>query len=117
MGFVASPVVISQSGPTLQHQPDLEFPMTCLLRRILASLVTVLVAAHAHAYEAGWTQIQTAGTTPDVPTTTVVLCYPTMAAPRAIAIGPFALEVAIGGEPVDKVSRARAGRMRPAGRA
>lgn len=28
--------------------------MTCLLRRILASLATLLVAAHAHAFEAGW---------------------------------------------------------------
>jgi len=48
-------------------------------------------------------QIQMAGTTPDAPTTTVALYYPTMAAPRAISMGPFALEVAIGGKPVDKV--------------
>ena len=48
-------------------------------------------------------QIQVAGTTPDAPTTTVALYYPTMAAPRAIAMGPFALDVAIGGKPVDKV--------------
>ena len=77
--------------------------MTCLIRRILASLATLLVAAHAHAYEAGWMQIQVPGTTPDAPTTTVALYYPTMAAPRAIAMGPFALDVAIGGKPVDKV--------------
>ena len=77
--------------------------MTCLLRRILASLATLLIAAHAHAYEAGWMQIQVAGTTPDAPTTTVALYYPTMAAPRAIAMGPFTLDVAIGGKPVDKV--------------
>ena len=77
--------------------------MTHLLRRILASLATLLVAAHAHAYEAGWMQIQAAGATPDAPATTVALYYPTMAAPRAIAVGPFALDVAIGGKPVDKV--------------
>jgi len=77
--------------------------MTNLLRRILASLATLLIAAHAQAFEAGWMQIQTAGTTPDGPTTTVALYYPTMAAPRAIAMGPFALDVAIGGKPVDKV--------------
>ncbi len=77
--------------------------MTCLLRRLLASLATLLVAAHAHAHEVGWMQIQIAGTTPDAPTTTVALYYPTMAAPRAIAMGPFALDVAIGGKPVDKV--------------
>jgi predicted dienelactone hydrolase len=87
----------------MEHRGDLENPMTCLLRRLLASLATLLVAAHAHAYEAGWMQIQVAGTTPDAPTTTVALYYPTMAAPRAIPMGPFALEVAIGGKPVDKV--------------
>ncbi len=77
--------------------------MNCLLRRTLASLAALLVAAHAHAYEAGWMQIQTAGATPDAPTTTVALYYPTMVAPRAIAMGPFALDAAIGGKPVDKV--------------
>jgi predicted dienelactone hydrolase len=66
-------------------------------------LATLLVAAHAHAFEAGWMQIQTAGATPDAPKTTVALFYPTLAAPRAIAMGPFALDVAIGGKPVDKV--------------
>lgn len=77
--------------------------MTCLLPRILASLATLFIAAHAHAYEAGWVQIQVAGATPDAPTTTVALYYPTIAAPRAIAMGPFSLDVAIGGKPVDKV--------------
>jgi predicted dienelactone hydrolase len=80
--------------------------MTCLLRPFLSSLAllaTLLVAAHAHAYEAGWMQMQTAGATPDAPMTTVGLFYPTMAAPRAIAMGPFALNVAIGGKPVDQV--------------
>jgi len=77
--------------------------MTCLLRRSLASLATLLIAAHAHAYEAGWMQIQVAGTAPDASTTTVALYYPTMALPRAVAMGPFALDVAIGGKPVDKV--------------
>ena len=77
--------------------------MTCLLQRILAPLATLLVAANAHAFEAGWMQIQTAGATPDAPTTTVALYYPTMAAPRTIAMGPFSLDVAIGGKPVDKV--------------
>src|SRR5678815_4487947 len=48
-------------------------------------------------------QIQVAGWTPDAPTTTVALYYPTMAAPRAIAMGPFALDVAIGAKPIDKV--------------
>jgi len=78
--------------------------MTCLLRRIAASLTTLLVAGHVHAYEAGWMRIQVAGATPDAPeTTTVALYYPTMAAPRAIAMGPFSLDVAIGGKPSDKV--------------
>ena len=77
--------------------------MNSLFRRILASLATLLVAAHAQAYEAGWMQIQVAGATADAPTTTVALYYPTMAAPRAVAMGPFMLDVAIGGKPVDKV--------------
>ena len=77
--------------------------MTHPLQRILVSLATFLVAAHAHAYEAGWMQVQTAGATPDAPTTTVALYYPTMAAPRTIPMGPFTLKVAIGAKPVDKV--------------
>ena len=71
--------------------------------RIMASLATLLVAAHAHAFEAGWMQIQTAGATPDAPTTTVALYYPTTAAPRVVAMGPFSVDAAIGGKPVDKV--------------
>ncbi len=77
--------------------------MTYFLRRILAALATLLVAAHAHAFEAGWMQIQTAGATPDAPATTVALYYPTLATPRAIPMGPFAVNAAIGGKPVDKV--------------
>ncbi len=77
--------------------------MTYLLRRTLALLVTLLVAAHAHAYEAGWMQIQAAGTTPNAPTTTVALYYPTMAVARAVVMGPFALDVAVGSRPVDRV--------------
>ncbi|MEO8297468.1 MAG: dienelactone hydrolase [Burkholderiales bacterium] len=77
--------------------------MICSLRRILALLATLLVAAHAHAFEAGWMQIQTAGVTADAPKTTVALYYPTMATERVIPMGPFTLNVAIGGKPVDKV--------------
>jgi predicted dienelactone hydrolase len=68
----------------------------------LAALATWLAAAHVHAHEAGWMQIQTAGATPDAPTTTVALYYPTLATPRAVAMGPFALDVAIGGKPLDQ---------------
>ena len=77
--------------------------MNCLPRRFLASLATLLIAAHAHAFEAGWMQIQTAGATPDAPMTTVALYYPTLAAPRVVAMGPFSVDAAIGGKPVDKV--------------
>lgn len=77
--------------------------MTCRLRRLLASLATLFVAAHAQAFEAGWMQIQTAGAIPDALMTTVALYYPTTDAPRVVAMGPFALDVAIGGKPVDKV--------------
>jgi predicted dienelactone hydrolase len=78
--------------------------MTCLLlRRALFALATLLIAANAHGYEAGWMQIQVAGTASDAAATTVALYYPTLAAPRTIAMGPFTLDVAIGGKPVDKV--------------
>jgi predicted dienelactone hydrolase len=87
----------------MEHHDDPEDHMTRLLPRILASLATLLIAAHAHAYEVGWMQIQVAGATPDAPTTTVALFYPTLAAPRAIAMGPFAINAAIGGKPADKV--------------
>ncbi len=83
--------------------------MNCLLRRIVASLATLatlttlLVAAPAQAHEAGWMQIQTTGATPDAPTTTVALYYPTAAAPRTIAMGPFTVDAAIGARPIDQV--------------
>jgi predicted dienelactone hydrolase len=87
----------------MEHRDDPVHPMTCLPQRILASLATLFIAVHAHAYEAGWMQVQVAGATPEVSTTTVALYYPTLAAPRAIAMGPFSLDVAIGGKPVEKV--------------
>jgi len=77
--------------------------MTHFLRRILASLATLLIAAHAHAYEAGWMQIHVAGATTDAPATTIALYYPTLATPRAVAMGPFTVDAAVGGKPVDKV--------------
>jgi predicted dienelactone hydrolase len=77
--------------------------MNSHLRRVLATLTTLLVAAHAHAFEAGWMQIQTAGSTPDAPKTTVALYYPTLATPRVVAMGPFSVDAAIGGKPVDTV--------------
>ena len=77
--------------------------MTQTFRRFLASLATLFVAGQAHAYEAGWIQMQVAGTTTDASTITVALYYPTMAVPRTIPMGPFKLDVAIGGKPVDKV--------------
>ena len=77
--------------------------MNYSLSRLLASLATLLVAVHAHAFEAGWMQIQTAGATPDAPMTTVALYYPTTAAPRLVPMGPYSVDAAIGGKPVDKV--------------
>jgi predicted dienelactone hydrolase len=73
------------------------------LPRVLAALAALLVAAHAHAFEAGWMQIQVAGTTADAPTMTVALYYPTTVAPRTIAMGPFTVNAAIGAKPVDQV--------------
>lgn len=77
--------------------------MNHLPLRILAAWAALLTAAHAHAYEAGWMQIQVAGTTTDAPQMTVALYYPTMVAARTIAMGPFTINAAIGARPVDKV--------------
>lgn len=81
--------------------------MNLQLRRTLAmlalSLSLSLASAHADAFEAGWMQIQTPGATPGAPTTTVALYYPTMATPRVVAMGPFSVDAAIGGPPVERV--------------
>jgi predicted dienelactone hydrolase len=77
--------------------------MNRYLRHFLTPLASLLVAVHAQAFEAGWTQIQTAGSTTAAPRTTVALFYPTLATPRTIPMGPFTLDVAIGGQPVDQV--------------
>lgn len=77
--------------------------MPRLLQCIVASLATMLIAAPAHTFEAGWMQIQTAGAAPDAPKTTVALYYPTLAVPRVVAMGPFSVDAAIGGKPVDRV--------------
>ena len=44
------------------------------------------VAAHAQAREAGWVQFRAAAATSDGQQTVVALYYPTLAAPRAIAM-------------------------------
>jgi predicted dienelactone hydrolase len=85
--------------------------MNQLLQRTLASMAillsTLLMTAHAHAFEAGWMQFHAAGTqagaTADAPATTVALYYPTLATPRSIPMGPYAPNVAIAGKPSDKV--------------
>jgi len=77
--------------------------MSRLFLRILALSASLLFAAHAGAYEAGWMQAHVAGATGDAPVTTVALYYPTTATPRAIAMGPFPLDVAIGAQPVARV--------------
>ena len=77
--------------------------MTHSLRRYVTGLATLILCAQAHAFEAGWMQIQTPGATADAPKTTVALFYPTAATQRTIPMGPFTLDVAIGSKPVDKV--------------
>jgi predicted dienelactone hydrolase len=70
---------------------------------MLATLAAMFVTAHAHAMEAGWMQVQVAGTTKDAPAMTVALYYPTTVAPRSTAMGPFTVNAAIGARPADKV--------------
>jgi predicted dienelactone hydrolase len=50
-----------------------------------------------------WSSAATSCGLPTALPTTVALYYPTPAPERAVAMGPFALEVAVGGKPVDKV--------------
>ncbi|NBS98186.1 MAG: hypothetical protein EBT08_18875 [Betaproteobacteria bacterium] len=66
-------MVALQSSPITENLLHLEFSMPCLSRRILTALVALLFAALAHAHEVGWMQIQTAGATPETPTSTVAL--------------------------------------------
>lgn len=77
--------------------------MTRPIQRLVTLLASLLVGLQVQAFEAGWTQIQTAGASPSAARTTVALFYPTQAAPRRIPMGPFTLDVAIGGAPVDQV--------------
>ena len=43
--------------------------MTHSLRRYVTGLATLILCAQAHAFEAGWMQIQTPGATADAPKT------------------------------------------------
>ncbi len=65
-----------------------------LLRTLTIFGAASLLAGHALAAQAGWRQIEMAGTAPAAATTVVALYYPTQAPERAIAMGPFTVNVA-----------------------
>jgi predicted dienelactone hydrolase len=73
------------------------------LRRLAALVVTSLLAPVAMATQAGWRQITLANAAPGAAATTVALYYPTQAPQRAIAMGPFTVQVAINGAPETSV--------------
>jgi predicted dienelactone hydrolase len=60
---------------------------------LLLGLV-LLQAGPVTAFEAGWQLMRIAGPTPDSPSTTVALYYPTQVASRRIPMGPFTPNVA-----------------------
>ncbi|MEO7547334.1 MAG: dienelactone hydrolase [Ramlibacter sp.] len=73
-------------------------------RRIALVLCGLLLtAAQAMASQAGWRQINIPGTAADAPPIAAVLYYPTQAAARTIAMGPFNVYVAIQAAPEAKV--------------
>jgi predicted dienelactone hydrolase len=63
----------------------------------------LLIATQVLASQVGWSQLDIAGATPDAPSTTVALYYPTQAAPSAVAMGPFMLNVTIQAVPEPSV--------------
>ena len=65
-----------------------------LLKTLLSVCAALPLAAPALAAQAGWRQIEIAGTAPAAAPTVVALYYPTQAPERAIAMGPFTVTVA-----------------------
>lgn len=72
-------------------------------RPLLVLGVALLLTRGAWALEVGWRQMRVAGPTPEAAATTVALYYPTQAAARAIAMGPFTPRVAIDAAPEPSV--------------
>ena len=68
-------------------------------RKLLIWLSGLLVTTRILAAQAGWAQMLVPGATPDAPSTTVALYYPTQTAPSRVAMGPFVLHVAIQAPP------------------
>jgi predicted dienelactone hydrolase len=64
-------------------------------RHFLTWLSGLLLATQILAAQVGWSQLEVAGSTPGAPATTVALYYPTADKSRAVAMGPFILNVAI----------------------
>jgi predicted dienelactone hydrolase len=73
--------------------------MKHLKRHFAFALFSLLLTTLAAATEAGWRQLKLPGAAPDAPAVTVALYYPTQALARAIAMGPFKVEVAINAPP------------------
>jgi predicted dienelactone hydrolase len=65
---------------------------------ITISLMTLLLVDEASAHQAGWRQL-TVGASGDSPPIAVALYYPTVAPSRAVAMGPFVLQVAVQAAP------------------
>lgn len=76
---------------------------TALLSRHALLLASgLLLSCQLLAAEAGWRQVRIPGATPDAAPTVVALYYPTQAAPRTTAMGPFTVRAAIQAPPDEK---------------
>jgi hypothetical protein len=65
----------------------------------LALLLTLCLHAAAQAAQVGWRQIQVPGGPREPATTVVALYYPTAAATRTVAMGPFTVTAAMQAAP------------------
>ncbi|KPV34561.1 dienelactone hydrolase [Variovorax paradoxus] len=75
---------------------------TLLSRHALLLASGLLLSCQLLAAEAGWRQLRIPGATPDAAPTVVALYYPTQAAPRTTAMGPFTVRAAIQAPPDEK---------------
>ena len=71
-------------------------------RHLIVCAWALMLCGRVLALEAGWRTITIDGVAADGPAATVALYYPTQAAPRSIAMGPYNLAVAIQAPPEPK---------------
>ena len=79
------------------------FQCAACFGRQAGTLVVLLLAGHAMAFEVGLREISVPGSTDDAPSTQVALYYPTETPAHAIPMGPFTVHVALQATPEARV--------------